>query len=326
MKKRNFLAIIAFLCLLLLTACSCKHEWNEAECLLPKTCALCGETEGEPLGHNWQEATCAAPETCSLCKETSGESLPHTWVEANYQRPKRCSVCSATEGQALEADFDKYGLEINMFENRYYTEKTENSSTYYHRDPFWPIFAHSDKPGATIAGETYLCNYRILDSDHNHRPVEGYEWKAIDIEIMFTGEDVKKYGVTIDNIRIEDYYNIDKFDNSDFDLTGTEWEYLSETAQGHMVNYNGVDCPVIFSFENNKFSGWRKRYVETENGREEIPEIEFTASIYVCLPIGYDGIVFGFSTPTTATESHIYELQDENLMLMRFGNTLGSWQ
>ena len=343
------LLLIVSLCLLL-TACNCNHEWNDAECLLPKTCALCGKTEGNPLGHDWydatcvapktcalcgeteggplehdwQEVTCAAPKHCSFCKETVGESLPHTWIEANYQSPKRCSVCNTTEGQALEADFDKYGLEINMFENRYYTEKTEAGSSFCSRDPYFPSFAYSNRSGSTT-GETYLCNYRIFDSDDSHMAVDGYRWKALDIEITFTGEDVKKHGITVDNIRIEDYYSIDKFDNSHFDLVGTEWEYLSDTAQGLMVNYNGVDCPVILSLENNKFGGWFTSYVETEGGIEEIPGIEFTASVYVCVPIGYNGIVFGFAPPSTAEESPIYESADEDLLLMRFGNTLDYW-
>ena len=30
---------------------SCEHEWEDATCTQAKTCTLCGETEGEPLGH-----------------------------------------------------------------------------------------------------------------------------------------------------------------------------------------------------------------------------------------------------------------------------------
>ncbi len=30
---------------------SCEHEWVDATCTAPKTCTLCGETEGEALGH-----------------------------------------------------------------------------------------------------------------------------------------------------------------------------------------------------------------------------------------------------------------------------------
>ena len=32
------------------------HDWVEATCTEPKTCSVCGATEGDPLGHNWAEA------------------------------------------------------------------------------------------------------------------------------------------------------------------------------------------------------------------------------------------------------------------------------
>lgn len=36
-----------------------KHEWREADCTTPKTCAICGKTEGEPVGHRYVENVCA---------------------------------------------------------------------------------------------------------------------------------------------------------------------------------------------------------------------------------------------------------------------------
>lgn len=126
MKRVYLLALCAML-LLLLAACGCEHEWKDATCDAPKTCALCGETEGEPLAHQWQDATCTAPKTCALCSKTEGEALghsypsalpdcenpilcgncgepereayPHAWVEATCDAPKTCSVCGKTEGE-----------------------------------------------------------------------------------------------------------------------------------------------------------------------------------------------------------------------------------
>ena len=76
------------------------HNWQEATCSAPKTCSACGKTEGEVLSHNWQEATCSAPKTCSACGKTEGDALSHNWQEATCTEPKTCSVCSATEGAA----------------------------------------------------------------------------------------------------------------------------------------------------------------------------------------------------------------------------------
>ena len=100
--KRIALLCLVLACLLVLSGCGCKHEtWNEADCLTPKTCAECGETEGEALGHAWVDADCLTPKTCSVCGEVEGEALGHAWVDADCVNPKTCSACGETEGEAL---------------------------------------------------------------------------------------------------------------------------------------------------------------------------------------------------------------------------------
>lgn len=102
MKKRILLLALVLVCAMALSACGCKHEtWLDADCVTPKTCAECGETEGAPLGHTWAAATCLTPKTCEVCGETEGEALGHTWVDADCVNPKTCSACKETEGEAL---------------------------------------------------------------------------------------------------------------------------------------------------------------------------------------------------------------------------------
>ncbi len=59
----------------------------------------------EANGHTWVDATCTEPKTCSVCGETEGEPLDHKWLEntPNLQQPKTCEICGATEGEPLEA-------------------------------------------------------------------------------------------------------------------------------------------------------------------------------------------------------------------------------
>lgn len=120
-RKHIFLLLIAVM--LLLTACGCDHQWSDANCTSPKTCTVCGDTEGAPLGHIWFAATCDAPQTCQTCGETSGEKLDHQWEgtgcdskctlcgamnntaghqwqEATCTEAKACAVCGETEGEA----------------------------------------------------------------------------------------------------------------------------------------------------------------------------------------------------------------------------------
>ena len=81
------------------------HIWQDATCEEPRTCALCGKTQGRARDHEWLAATCEAPETCDLCGETQGSALGHRWVEATCLSPKRCETCGAAEGSALPHDW-----------------------------------------------------------------------------------------------------------------------------------------------------------------------------------------------------------------------------
>ena len=68
MKRVLTLTALVLACMMVLTGCFCQHEvWNPADCVTPKTCAECGETEGEVLAHQFGEATCAAAAACSVC-------------------------------------------------------------------------------------------------------------------------------------------------------------------------------------------------------------------------------------------------------------------
>lgn len=106
MKRRILMTALVLVMVLVLCACGCKHEtWNDADCVNPKTCAECGETEGAPLGHTWQAATCETPKTCESCAATEGEALGHSWADATCDAPKTCQTCKMTEGEALGHDW-----------------------------------------------------------------------------------------------------------------------------------------------------------------------------------------------------------------------------
>ena len=114
MKKVSLLIFVSLILLLAFTSCSVifgtpsedpkpehEHEWTEATCEAPKTCATCGEVEGAALGHDWAEATCTALKTCKTCEKTEGEALGHDWAAADCTTPKTCKTCGETDGAAL---------------------------------------------------------------------------------------------------------------------------------------------------------------------------------------------------------------------------------
>lgn len=96
--KKLLCGVVTLVLGLSLSACSLQclsgHTWEEATCTTPKTCSVCGKTDGERLSpdgtHQWEEATCTEPKTCKVCGETEGYSLDH-----DYNDKGECERCGA---------------------------------------------------------------------------------------------------------------------------------------------------------------------------------------------------------------------------------------
>ena len=101
MKRYIRIAMLVLL-LVVLTGCSCQHEWREATCTNPKRCRICAEQQGTASGHSFEAATCDAPKTCKACGKTEGEALEHDWVDASCAQAEHCTRCGQTKGQPLD--------------------------------------------------------------------------------------------------------------------------------------------------------------------------------------------------------------------------------
>ena len=84
----------------------CEHAYRDATCTAPKTCRLCGATDGAPLGHSYKVATCTSPKTCKRCSYTKGVALGHSYGLATCTKAKTCKRCEATSGSALGHKYD----------------------------------------------------------------------------------------------------------------------------------------------------------------------------------------------------------------------------
>ena len=81
MKRIISMLLLVVMCCALLTGCFCKHEWQDATCTTPTTCALCNKTEGKANGHvegamvtgeiDFASKTSVSYQKCKVC----GESL-----------------------------------------------------------------------------------------------------------------------------------------------------------------------------------------------------------------------------------------------------------
>ncbi len=89
----------------------------------------------EAQNHTWVEATCEAPKTCSVCGITEGEALGHEWMAATLDAPKTCKNCGATEGGPLELkQMDFSFASLGQFTSEY-RDKDGNEVT-------WEDFEH----------------------------------------------------------------------------------------------------------------------------------------------------------------------------------------
>lgn len=122
-KKVGRGILYAALFCILLRACGIitltdhEHEWQEATCTEPRTCATCDEQEGEPLGHTWILATCTEAEHCSVCGQNRhwySEPAGHDWEMPTCTTPKTCSRCGETTGEAYGHNFAAYQWETTV--------------------------------------------------------------------------------------------------------------------------------------------------------------------------------------------------------------------
>ena len=79
------------------------HTWTNATCTAPKTCSVCGATDGEALGHTpGAEATCTDPQKCTVCQAELASAKGHTpGAEATCTTAQTCTVCGTELTAAL---------------------------------------------------------------------------------------------------------------------------------------------------------------------------------------------------------------------------------
>ena len=136
------------------------HDWEEASCIKPRTCRICGETEGEPLGHNWKEADCTEPRTCRRCGETEGEALGHDWGESDKAGKRTCRRCGETEEAEDDTKVSPSRLKYVEAEDGYYRNDTIGLSLDFGND--W-IFDDQEE----------MASYLWMDE-------EDFDWNDLD--------------------------------------------------------------------------------------------------------------------------------------------------
>lgn len=85
------------------------HSYKAATCTAPKTCTVCGKTEGNTAAHKFSNATCTTPKKCSVCGKIEGGTIAHKYGKATCYDAAKCTVCGATSGKAAGHKFNSSG-------------------------------------------------------------------------------------------------------------------------------------------------------------------------------------------------------------------------
>ena len=293
MKKSLAIVLTSAFILGMLTGCCREHQWVEASCSTPKTCVVCGKTEGDPLQHQWSTATCSTPMTCSLCDITQGQTLPHTeGTPATYQSGALCSVCGQEMSSPLQAEFDEKNITGTFIEIN--TPAPYKTACY-------------DDPTLSTTGTVAVIDYRRFPSDESHEAKDGYEWITYTWEATMGDTTSNEHGYMMGPI-INDFYTI-----KDFTDSFTVVDDLAGIAS-FTVNMDGTlygDC--ICEWGN---WDWGNGWYDKGDGTSQITG---TATTYLLVPAGYDGIVSGLRNRQLdwPDGSYIYDINDPDALFFR---------
>lgn len=212
----------------------------------------------------------------------TGCHTEHEWQEADYFSPQICLTCGAEQGEPLQPSFEAHGLAANVRLGETYDYVTSCSADV----------------SKTTVGKVTFSNYRIFEDTL----LEGYEWRAVHMEIAFSDENAQNYGMKLGYAH-EDYYDTETWDES--------YDEKGDNAKLYTIRYGGVDyteCKSIFS--DSGYSGW----VDGVN--------TLKCEVFAVVPVGYDGMVICLrngGTERKAGES-IYNVVDEDTLFFRLGD------
>ena len=230
---------------------TCYHMWNEATCTKPRTCSICGKTEGENLGHTWSAATCTKPQTCTACKETKGKALGH---EPDSWSTIKEATC--TEAGEKEAICKRCGKSLTEE-----IPKTEHTPGEWKVATDYKINRDGTVTPGTQATQCTVCNKELetkeytieLTANQKNAVIRAYEEE----NFWHVSRDYLINGVLVNY----DYFNVEDatfaVDHMDVDFDEQAVMYVRENSSGQsrgeiteMMHYYGyTDEQINRAFE-----------------------------------------------------------------------------
>lgn len=232
--KKLISFILALAMIFSLTACGCDHQWQEATCTTPKTCAECGETEGEAAGHTPGKWIVSAVDTekltmtqdlpCDVCAEIIETKTAATGIAPEdgvmHLSPDEWYNCLSANIQAYGAGQTLYGYPVESEDNALLHSIVSMSQMN-------AVFSFQDKDGNVISTD----DREIRSNVHNIR-----------MDAQFTNDNAKEFFMLLMLILLNNHSDLDPADANT--LTG-------QIMSGNPVTDNGYTYAMeILSVEN----------------------------------------------------------------------------
>lgn len=281
MKKACISALLVVLMLALCACGACKHEWTDATCTAPKTCAKCGETEGEPLGHDAGEASYWSAAVCSRCGEEVGGKLEPEFEKLGFD-------------WVAVTDMDAPGI-----------FPTQSGNSFYFAGEFYVTCCY-DKPEESTHGAIALNDYRVYESDETHAAKEGYEWRIAEFDAAFYDTMAYRYGAKLSGFSTDYYHGLD---DDSIEEIPPEGHTFSKDYKGKTYD----ECYEKFYVE----SQWEDESIPNEPNAT-IHVLHFTVRYETLVPAGYDGAMLAFYDPRNADAGDaVLDRVDKNTVFVR---------
>jgi len=243
------------------------------------------------LIHDWQEATCTTPKTCRICGAKKGATADHILTEADYQTPQTCTVCGKTFGDVLTPAFIEYNVKGQFMKLKKIYDYTTSCN---------PVIYDGEAGEYKTTGKASVTDYRTFSSDDGHEAKEGYEWKTVEMQLIFSDENAVSYGFYPGEC-LEDYY----------DITGHDVSTVYDENGG---------CSFIVRFNGENYTECKRDggTFRMENNPKDAA-VTLTMRYYFLLPKGYDGIIMGLRDSSVPWEDgmYIFDVSNENTLFFR---------
>ena len=241
------------------------------------------------------------------------DEMPLTWVDGTITFTEENMTISYTlENEELKLDMLETVLVLRKGEKpEPAASELEQAGFIYFMEEGEPyIFANQclDNEELDTVGEATVVSYEIFESADGYEPLEGYEWRAVTIEIRFFDDNAWKYGIEAIPTSSEDYYNTKLLD----DTAELVVEADTYDQYQYTVVYNGQEMDAFYFDNAGTWSDW---YVN-EDGNNEC---KYTVVEEFLVPIGYDGCVVSIANSRVEWPdgAYITDLDPDDFLLFR---------